>query len=58
MVTVELPRFAEPPVRLELKVVHDVSPYGPRHVVEAQSLSATGRVLFTSQLRTRPLKAS
>jgi hypothetical protein len=59
MRTVELPAFAEPPVRLELKVVHDVTPHGLlRHVVEAQSLSATGRVLFTSQLRARPLKAS
>jgi hypothetical protein len=58
MRTVELPAFAEPPVRLELKVVHDVTPQGLRHVVEAQSLSATGRVLFTSQLRARPHKAS
>jgi hypothetical protein len=58
MITVELPRFAEPPVRLELTVVHDVTPYGLlRHVVEAQSLSPTGRVLFTSQVRARPLKA-
>ena len=59
MVMVELPRFAEPPVRLELTVIHEVTPHGlHRHVVEAQSLSATGRVLFTSHLRARPLKAS
>jgi hypothetical protein len=59
MVTVELPRFTEPLVRLELRVVHDVILHGGRrHVVEIQALSATGRILLTSQLRARPLKAS
>jgi hypothetical protein len=55
VVTVELPRLAEPPVRLELTVVHEaIPPATLRHVVEAQSLSATGRVLFALQLRASP----
>jgi hypothetical protein len=54
-VTVDLPRFAEPPVRLELTVVHEVIPPATvRHLVEAQSLSATGRVLLASRLLARP----
>jgi hypothetical protein len=56
-VSVELPRFVEPPVRLELVVVHEaVPPAGVRHVVELQSLSATGRVLLATRLvsRARP----
>jgi hypothetical protein len=54
-VTVDLPRFAEPPVRLELTVVHEVIPPATvRHVVEAQSLSATGRVLLATRLLARP----
>jgi hypothetical protein len=57
--TVELPHFAEPPIHLELTMIHDITLYGVvRHVVEAQSLSATGRVLFTSRLRARPLEAA
>jgi hypothetical protein len=53
-VTVELPRFVEPPVRLELTVVHEaVSPAGVRHVVELQSLSATGRVRLATRLVAR-----
>jgi hypothetical protein len=55
LVTMELPRFAEPPVRLELLVVHEtISPATVRHVVEAQSLSATGRILLASRLLARP----
>jgi hypothetical protein len=54
-VTVDLPRFAEPPVRLELTVIHEVIPPATvRHLVEAQSLSATGRVLLASRLLARP----
>jgi len=53
--TVELPRFAEPPVRLELAVVHEiVLPTTVQHVVDLQSLSATGRVLTALRLRVRP----
>lgn len=52
--TVELPRFAEPPVRLELEVVHEaVSPDKARHAVELQSLSPTGRVLLATRLFAR-----
>ena len=52
--SVELPRFAEPPVRLELSVVHEnVPPDRARHAVELQSLSATGRVLLASRLFAR-----
>lgn len=53
--SVELPRFAEPPVRLDLAVVHeDIGPDRVRHAVELQSLSATGRVLLASRLFARP----
>jgi hypothetical protein len=53
--TVELPRFAEPPVRLELAVVHEaVPPDKVRHAVELQSLSPTGRVLLATRLFARP----
>lgn len=55
LLTVELPRFVEPPVRLELAVVHEGStPDKIRHVVELQSLSPTGRVLLATRLFARP----
>jgi hypothetical protein len=58
-VTVELPRFADPPVHLEVTVLHEAVPAGqPRHVVEVQSFSPTGRVLLASRLRARPLLAA
>ena len=54
MISVEMPRFSEPPVRLELTVVHEpVQPDRSRHVVELQSFSATGRVLLASRLFAR-----
>lgn len=54
MVSVDMPRFAEPPVRLELTVVHEpVPPDRARHVVELQSLSAAGRVLLATRLFAR-----
>jgi len=54
LVTVELPRFAEPPARLELAVLHElILPATVRHVVELQSLSATGRVLLATRLVVR-----
>jgi hypothetical protein len=57
--SVELPRFAEPPVRLELAVVHEaIAPDKARHVVELQSLSPTGRVLVATRLFARPLAAT
>jgi hypothetical protein len=53
-VSVDLPRFAESPVRLELNVLHErVPPDRARHVVELQSLSATGRVLLATRLFAR-----
>jgi hypothetical protein len=54
-VTFELPRFAEPPVRLELVIRHESTPTGSRHVGELQSFSPTGRVLLSTWLvgRTR-----
>jgi hypothetical protein len=60
MVSVEMPRFAEPPVRLELTVVHEtIQGERARHVVELQSFSATGRVLLASRMvvrtRTEPV---
>jgi hypothetical protein len=54
MVSVEMPRFAEPPARLELAVVHEIIQADrARHVVELQTLSATGRVLLASRLFVR-----
>jgi hypothetical protein len=58
-VSVELPRFVEPPVRLVLTVLHEGAPTdGGRHSVELQSFSATGRVLLATRLvgriRTEP----
>jgi len=60
MVSVEMPRFAEPPVRLELTVVHEpIQPNRARHVVDLQSFSASGRVLVASRIvartRTEPV---
>jgi hypothetical protein len=50
-VSVELPRFVEPPVRLVLTVIHEGSPTdGAKHSVELQSFSATGRVLLATRL--------
>jgi len=53
MVSVELPRFSEPPVRLELVVRHETAPGAVRHVVELQSFSPTGRVLLATRLAGR-----
>lgn len=54
MVSVEMPRFTEPPARLELTVLHEaVPPDRARHVVEVQSFTATGRVLMASRLFVR-----
>jgi hypothetical protein len=50
VVSLELPRFAEPPVRLELVLRHEPTAHGVRHVGECQSLSATGRVLLSMRL--------
>jgi hypothetical protein len=50
LVTVELPRFVDPPVRLELLVRHEATPAGHRHVVELQSLSPIGRILLATRL--------
>jgi hypothetical protein len=53
LVSVELPRFVEPPIRLELTVCHEKTVAAWRHVVELQSLSATGRVLFATRIVAR-----
>jgi hypothetical protein len=53
LVSAELPRFAEPPVRLELVVHHEKTPTAARHVVEVQSFSPTGRVLLATRLAGR-----
>jgi hypothetical protein len=53
-VSVELPRFVEPPVHLDLAVVHEpIPPDRARHMVDLQSFSATGRVLLASRLLVR-----
>ena len=54
MVSVELPRFAEPPVHLDLTVIHEpIQPGRARHMVDVQSFSATGRALLASRLLVR-----
>ena len=54
IVGVEIPRFVEPPVRLELTVIHEtIPPDRTRHLVELQSYSATGRVLLASRMVVR-----
>jgi hypothetical protein len=54
-VSIELPRFVDPPVRLELVVRHEPTATGERarHVVELQSFSPTGRVLLATRLAGR-----
>jgi hypothetical protein len=54
LVNFDLPRFAEPPVRLELLVRHESTPAGARHYGELQSFSPTGRVLLSTRLLGRP----
>jgi hypothetical protein len=56
VVSIELPRFAEPPVRLEIRVVHESGPLRrARHLAELESLSPTGRVLLATRLVARPV---
>jgi hypothetical protein len=50
VVTVEVPLFAEPPVRFELLVRHEPTSPEAHHVVELQSFSQTGRVLMATRL--------
>jgi hypothetical protein len=50
LVSLEMPRFAEPPVRLELVLQHETTAQGVRHVGDLQSLSAAGRVLLSTRL--------
>jgi hypothetical protein len=50
----EMPRFVEPPARLDLTVVHEtVQPKHARHFVELQSFSTTGRTLLASRVTAR-----
>ena len=54
LISVEIPRFVEPPVRLDLTVVHEtIVPNRARHLVDCQSYSATGRVLLASRMAVR-----
>jgi hypothetical protein len=53
LVSIELPRFVEPPVRLELVMHHAGTSTRARHVVEPQSLSPTGRVLLATRIAAR-----
>ncbi len=44
----EMPRFGEPPLRLQLQVDHeDVAPRHSRHVVALEAFGATGRSLVS-----------
>jgi hypothetical protein len=50
----EMPRFVEPPARLDLTVVHEtIQPKHARHFVELQSYSSTGRALVASRVTAR-----
>ena len=54
-----MPRFTEPPGRLDLTVVHEtIPPNRTRHAVDVQSFSATGRVLLTSRHLARTVTES
>lgn len=56
LVSVDLPRFGNPPVRLELIIRHEstsTEPGAVRHIVELQSFSATGRVLVATRFAGR-----
>jgi hypothetical protein len=59
LVSVDMPRFVEPPARLQLRVLHETQPPNrPWHAVELESLSPTGRVLLASRVRARTLQAA
>jgi hypothetical protein len=50
----EMPRFVEPPARLELAVIHAAGePNRPRHFVELQSFTSTGRPILASRVAGR-----
>jgi hypothetical protein len=50
----EMPRFVEPPARLDLTVVHEtIQPKHARHFVELQSFTSTGRALLASRVTAR-----
>src|SRR5437867_1635668 len=50
----EMPRFAEPPARLELDVRHEsVQGKQARHFVELRAATPTGRALLASRILTR-----
>jgi hypothetical protein len=50
----EIPRFAEPPVRLTFTVLHEtIRPKHAAHVVDFQTFSPTGRPLVASRLQAR-----
>lgn len=50
----EMPRFVEPPARLDVTVVHEtIQPKHARHLVELQSFTSTGRALLASRITAR-----
>ena len=50
----EMPRFVEPPAHLELAVIHEAGqPNRPRHYVELQSFTSTGRPIVASRVAGR-----
>jgi hypothetical protein len=53
----EMPRFADPPARLDLRVIHEaVSAHHPtnaRHIVELDSFGPGGRLLLSSRTLAR-----
>jgi hypothetical protein len=61
--TFEMPRFGEPPARLELAVIHDETRSQHahptvRHLVEAQAYSGAARPLLCCRIPGRRLEAS
>jgi hypothetical protein len=59
----EMPRFGEPPVRLDLAVIHDETRTQHarptvRHMVEAQAYSGSARPLLCCRIAGRRLEAS
>jgi hypothetical protein len=55
----EMPRFVDPPAHLELAVVHEKgAPNRPRHFVELQSFTSTGRPILASRVAGQAMRES
>jgi len=51
----EMPRFVEPPSRVDLEVSHILSGPGVKHLIDLEAFVASGRPLVACQIRARDL---